>query len=144
MSRLVAAQTRVHHLGKNFLATSVPGIVVVAREHRHHDFLFGHDDYSLVSFSGGANDVVAIVSRDPAAYHMKPYPMVPSGLKGMFWTCRWVDSLIHSAGMICCPFQTPLCRNSEPSLARSRARMRNPDAALGNFSGLQAGDPSHS
>ena len=66
MGRLVAAQPCVHHLGNNLLAAPVPGIVVVAREHRHHDFLFGHDEYSLVPFSGGANDVVTIVSRDPA------------------------------------------------------------------------------
>ena len=66
MGQLVSAQPRVHHLGKDLLATSVPEIAVVAREHRHYDFLFGHDEYSLVPFSGGANDVVAIVSLDPA------------------------------------------------------------------------------
>ncbi len=75
MGQLVSARPRVHHLGKNLLATSVPGIVVVAREHRHHDFCFGHDDYSLAPFSGGANDVVAIVSRDPVGV---PHEAVPN------------------------------------------------------------------
>ncbi len=73
--RLVATQPRVHHLGKNLLPTSVPVIVVVAGEYRHHDPLFGHNENSLVAVPGGANDAVAIVSSEIwPGYHMKPYP----------------------------------------------------------------------